>query len=159
MTLRGADTSASLHAQQKQSYAARRAGRVLTLQKTAWVLASPSRRMGNLTSQLPTMFWILNSCSQTKASREGWQVVGGKGEGQAGGGRMGASSQQGQQCTGAPAGLVIITQSAPQCRRAAGLPDQPAVAQQAPSTHHRPPPHVHVSRVVCRVVYRVSFMS
>lgn len=35
---------------------------LLTLQKTAWVLARPSRRIGNLTSQLPTMFWILNSC-------------------------------------------------------------------------------------------------
>lgn len=46
----------------------------------AWVEARPSRRMGNLTSQLPTMFWILNSCSQSVQSRGAALVSNGGGQ-------------------------------------------------------------------------------
>ena len=40
------------------------------LENCGWLMTSPSSRMGNFTSQLPTMFWILNSMNRACRHRD-----------------------------------------------------------------------------------------
>ena len=111
--------------------------RWLTLQNMVWVLARPSRRMGNLTSQLPTMFWTLNSCAP---SMSGCGAGEGSSEERR---RQGAGHSTSRQPPAQP-----HTGNRPAVSGNHSALHRTPCAQRTPRWHHRRAPHAPTARTL-----------